>query len=276
MYRRERSAVWQCRYSVDGRWQRTSTHERELKLARRRAHDILVEANVRKKMNAAPITRFFRDVARSAVARMQKELAAGNGKVIFKDYISTIQKYLIPFFGKHKIDSVDYQLVEQFSAWRDKRMEKRPRRSTLLNHNAALNRVFDEAVIRGFMVESNRPKLVAKGKKSERRPDFSLEEVRALRTNFDAWIAQARTQGKALRADASGVGTQPHGELLQRGDAACFGPLAPVLQVLEQLLAGRGGTLPDHAQLATHVVHRLQGAVLFQRPRNALALGCGD
>ena len=200
VYRRERSAVWQCRYSVDGRWQRTSTHERELKLARRRAHDILVEANVRKKMNAAPITRFFRDVARSAVARMQKELAAGNGKVIFKDYISTIQKYLIPFFGKHKIDSVDYQLLEQFSAWRDKRMEKKPRRSTLLNHNAALNRVFDEAVIRGFMVESNRPKLVAKGKKSERRPDFSLEEVRALRTNFDAWIAQARADSVAVRA----------------------------------------------------------------------------
>ena len=200
VYRRERSAVWQCRYSVDGRWQRTSTHERDIKLAKRRAHDILVEANVRKKMNAAPITRFFRDVARSAVARMQKEIAAGHGKVIFKDYISTIQKYLIPFFGKHKIDSVDYQLVEQFSAWRDKRMEKKPRRSTLLNHNAALNRVFDEAVIRGFMVESNRPKLVAKGKKSERRPDFSLEEVRALRTNFDAWIAQARADSVAVRA----------------------------------------------------------------------------
>ena len=200
VYQRDRSAVWQCRYSVDGMWQRTSTHERELKLAKLRAHDILVEANVRKKMNAAPITRYFKDVARNAVARMEKELEQKHGKAIYKDYISIITKYLVPFFGKYKIDSIDYPLLEQFDAWRGKRMEKKPRRSTMLNHNAALNRVFDEAVIRGFMVESNRPKLVARGKKSERRPDFSLEEVRALRQNFDAWIAQGRADSVEVRA----------------------------------------------------------------------------
>lgn len=55
-----------------------------------------------------------------------------------------------------------------------------PKRSTTLNHNAALNRVFDEAIYRGFMYEINRPKLVAIGKKSERRPAFSIEEVRVL------------------------------------------------------------------------------------------------
>ena len=49
VYRRERSAVWQRRFSVDGVWQRTGTHERHIKLAKQRAHDILVEANVRKK-----------------------------------------------------------------------------------------------------------------------------------------------------------------------------------------------------------------------------------
>ena len=192
--------MWQCRYSVDGVWQRNSTHERDIKLARQRAHDILVEANVRKKLNVAPITRFFKDVAKNAVVRMTKELEQKQGKVIYKDYISITQKYLIPFFGKYKIDSIDYKLLEQFGDWRSKRMEKIPRRSTLLNHNAALNRVFDEAIIRGYMVQSNRPKLVAKGKKSERRPDFNLAEVRALRHNFDAWIEQGRADSVALRA----------------------------------------------------------------------------
>jgi hypothetical protein len=30
VYQRERSAIWQCRFNVDGRWQRTSTGTRDL------------------------------------------------------------------------------------------------------------------------------------------------------------------------------------------------------------------------------------------------------
>jgi integrase len=50
------------------------------------------------------------------------------------------------------------------------------------------------------MYEINRPKLIAVGKKSERRPAFSLEEIRALRNNFDSWIAKARTDSINLRS----------------------------------------------------------------------------
>ena len=64
-------------------------------------------------MNVAPITRFFKDVAKNAVLRMQKELEQKQGKVIYKDYISIIHKYLIPFFGKYKIDSIDFKLCSR-------------------------------------------------------------------------------------------------------------------------------------------------------------------
>ena len=97
IFQRPRSTVWQCRYQVDGKWQRESTKQYDLKKAK----------------------------------------------------------------ATH---------------------------STILNHNAALNRVFDEAIYRGFMYEINRHKLIAVGKKSERRPSFSIEEARALRANFDSWI----------------------------------------------------------------------------------------
>ncbi len=40
---------------------------------------ILIEARVRKKMNVAPITRFFKDIAKLAVQRMDKELDAKQG-----------------------------------------------------------------------------------------------------------------------------------------------------------------------------------------------------
>jgi len=54
IYQRELSAVWQCAFNVDGRWQRTSTNERGLAKAKKPAHDILVKANVKKELNIAP------------------------------------------------------------------------------------------------------------------------------------------------------------------------------------------------------------------------------
>jgi integrase len=50
------------------------------------------------------------------------------------------------------------------------------------------------------MYEINRPKLVALGKKSERRPAFSIEEVRALRANFDKWILKGKADSIELRS----------------------------------------------------------------------------
>lgn len=199
VFARPRSNVWQCRYQVGGKWQRQSTNERNLDEAKRVAHDLLIEANVRKKLNAAPITRLFKDVARHAIIRMEKLIADGEAKSMYKEYISIIEHYLIKFFGKHKIDSINHQLLEEFDAWRIAKMGEAPKHSTVLNHNAALNRVFDEGIYRGFMFEVHRPKLFALGKKSERRPAFDLEEIRALRANFDEWIKKARTDSVELR-----------------------------------------------------------------------------
>ena len=118
IFQRPRSKVWQCRFSVDGRWQRASTNEYDLKLAKARAHEILVEANVRKKMNAAPITRFFKDVAKLAVQRMEKAIEEKTAKVMYTEYIAIINKYLIKFFGKYKVDNITFPLLEQFDSWR--------------------------------------------------------------------------------------------------------------------------------------------------------------
>jgi len=72
---RERSSVWKCRYCIDNRWQRTSTGERDIAKAKLKAHELLMEANVRKRMNVAPITRYFNDVAQHAIKRMKNKLA---------------------------------------------------------------------------------------------------------------------------------------------------------------------------------------------------------
>lgn len=198
--RRERSRVWQCRFCIDGVWERVTTGERELALAIEKAKRLYIEAQVRKKNNITPITRQLKDVAKLVVAKMKKDIDNGNGKEIYRDYITAIERYYIPILGKYNIDSIDYQALEHFERQRMKKMgDKQPTHSTQLTHNAALNKIFDEAEYRGYLNKNNRPTLKAKGKKTERRVEFSIAEVKALRSNFDAWIATGRADTVELR-----------------------------------------------------------------------------
>ena len=197
---RERSSIWQCRYCVDGMWQRTSTGERDLRLAKAKAKELYLEAQWRKKSNVAPITRYFKDVARLVAKKLQNDIDGGHGKATYKDYLIAIEKYLIPSLGKYKVDSIDYKALDKLNADRLKKMKSAPTKSTLLTHNAALNRILDEAIYRGYMVASNKPVLIAKGKKSERRDEFTVKEIKALRGNFEKWIERGREDAKELRA----------------------------------------------------------------------------
>ncbi|NCY19550.1 MAG: hypothetical protein EBX28_08245 [Betaproteobacteria bacterium] len=112
VYKRERSAVWQCRFKIGDTWQRASTKERDLAKAIRKAHEIRMEAEIRRRSNLPVVTRRFRDVARLAVKRMEDEIEAGNGKSIYEDYISAIKVYLIPILGNRSITNINYEAIE--------------------------------------------------------------------------------------------------------------------------------------------------------------------
>ncbi|ALK87613.1 tyrosine-type recombinase/integrase [Limnohabitans sp. 63ED37-2] len=192
LYRRERSSIWQCRYKVGGVWQRASTKERKLKDAKEVAKELRITAEIRKRDNLPVITRKFRDVAKLAVQRMEQKLANGDGKVSYKDYIRIINEYLIPILGNRLITNIDSTALDYLDAERIRMMGRTPSNSTMLSQNAALNLVFDEAVLRNFLTDLNRPKLEAKGKKSTRHPAFTLKEIQAVINNFEAWIERAR------------------------------------------------------------------------------------
>lgn len=223
VYRRSRSGAWQCRYKVDGVWQRASTKQTDLVKAKAVAHKLLIAAEVRKEQNLPVVTRRFRDVANLAIERMDQELKSGKGKVSFKDYIRVITEYLIPILGKRVITSIDVSVLDELDAQRIIMMGKEPSKSTLLTHNSALNRVFDEAVMRGFLTESNRPTLESKGKDSERRAAFTLQEVKAMISLFPAWIERARNdlskESRTIMRDYAlmllDTGARPGRELLE-------------------------------------------------------------
>ena len=200
LYRRANSDLWQCRYKVDGVWQRATTKQADRDAAVRKAQELVIEAEIRKRSNLPFISRKFRHVAKLALDRMANELKTGRGKKSYSDYVRVINDYLIPFFGNHSITSVDIALLDDFDRWREQQMGKAPSHSTLLTQNAAMNRVIDEAVLRGFLTVANKPVLGAKGRVSERRAAFDMSEVQAMLRYFPAWIERARTdQSKQLR-----------------------------------------------------------------------------
>jgi len=189
---RSRSAAWQARFKVGDRWVRVSTKQRDKQSATKAAEELYLEAQFKHK-HAIPVqTRRFDAVAQLAVKSMEAALKGGQGKKVYNDYIIAIKRYLIPFFGKHHVHRIDYGMLKEFEDWRIKKMGKQPKASSIGTHNSALNRVFDEAIERGWITQSQRPELFNRGNDGERRPDFTLSEYRRLHQGLRYWAAKSR------------------------------------------------------------------------------------
>jgi integrase len=166
---------------------------RDLRDAKDKARDTYLEYKFRHKNDLPIVTKKFSDVARLAIEDMRKQLDSGLGKLVYRDYIVCVERYLIPFFGAPFLTSINYEKIQEFYVWRRTKIRRNPKASTLKTHNSALNRVFDQAVARGFLAHKNVPILVNKGEKSERRPDFTHEEYAMLIHKLPIWMKQGKT-----------------------------------------------------------------------------------
>jgi len=194
LYQREHSAVWQCRYKVANKWLRATTKETKFDLAVTRAKELLIEAEIRHRSGIPVVTKRFKDIAELAIDRMERDLKGGLGKVIYKDYIRIIREHFIPSLGQRLITNIDYDALEQYYRDREERYGVAISNTHRKTQNAAFNRVFDEAIVRGYLTESNRPKLDGKTKVGERRPAFELHELKALLKNLGPYIESSRTR----------------------------------------------------------------------------------
>ena len=199
LFKRPRSEVWQCRFQIDKKWQRTSTNSYDFEEAKEKAFELIQEAGFRKRMNYVPVTRNFKNVAEFTIKKLDEAKHTPDYKPVFEEYKSLITKFFIPFFGKYKIDSINYQLIEEFKSWHATKSGKKLSRSAQLNHNAALKKIFDYAEANGYIHAVNRPKLTATGKSGDRRPYFSIPEVVNLQANFDNWIRQTKEDSIPIR-----------------------------------------------------------------------------
>jgi integrase len=192
LFKRVNSPVWHVRYKAHGKWERMTTKCDSLREAKSRAVDIVTNAWFREKNNLPAVSKRFKSVAKLAISRMEDLMASGQGKATYKTYCQAINNYLIPILGNHNVDRIDNAVLVEFQKQRLTMMGKTPSASVLNNHNSALNRVFDEALERGYMTKLQVPVLRNDGLKSERRPDFTLEEYRALHRGMRSWLRDAR------------------------------------------------------------------------------------
>lgn len=156
--KRGRSPYWQARFRIGRKWIRTSTKCEDVKEAQAVATTLHAKAELKEEMGLPVITCKFKSVAEAVKADLQNQRDSGEGKVVFKDYIAAIDMYLIPFFGSYNVNSIDYALLQKFAGHRRKKMRREPAKSTINTHTAALNRVFDEAVLQGYVVQSQVPR----------------------------------------------------------------------------------------------------------------------
>jgi len=108
----------------------------------------------------------------------------------YKDYVGALNKYHIPFFDRTYITSIDQQKIKEFEIWRIKKAGKVLNKSTILNHNAALQMVFKEAIENQWMLPVQVPVLTAKGEQGSRRAAFTeyeydtvIETLESMRDN---------------------------------------------------------------------------------------------
>ncbi|WP_171122052.1 MULTISPECIES: tyrosine-type recombinase/integrase [unclassified Ruegeria] len=186
--KRSGSDNWYARLTLDnGKRIVKSTKTDDLEEAKERAIELYHDTKARIANNLPAQTRKFKHVAEYAIKRMQDALENGTGKQAYKDYISALRIWLIPYFGKTDVDKIDMPALKAFDAWRTDANKKPFSQSGINNHNAALNRVFDEAVLQKWLVQSMRPTLLNKGVKSESRGSFTDAEYKKIYTALRGW-----------------------------------------------------------------------------------------
>jgi len=73
----------------------------------------------------------FAVVAKAVIEDLRLVASRSNGKVVYRDYITVIERYLIPFFGQKTFEAITPEVLRDFDGWRTTRLRKVPRASVV-------------------------------------------------------------------------------------------------------------------------------------------------
>ncbi len=195
LVRRDDSKKWQAHYKLENlkTWFRRSTDTANVKEASKIAERMWMKATFDLEEGRPVISRKFKPVAEIVLRRLEAEISAGTAKPSSRDYVSAINLYLIPFYGAYNVDGIKPSVISEFHVWRRDKVGRELSGSAQNNHNAALNLIFDEAIERGYMTAYERPLTKNTGAESDRRAEFSHEELEAMMKYAAKFILDGRT-----------------------------------------------------------------------------------
>ncbi|MEZ8095262.1 tyrosine-type recombinase/integrase [Photobacterium swingsii] len=168
IYLPDNTDVWQLRYKDDkGKWVTRSTKERDMVRAISSVENI-IRSNVPNVID---------------VCYAWEKLQPKNRKT--RDYVNALHKWIVPYIGHCKIDDITQKDISDMYTnsigYFETTKGRKPSKSTLLNWNAALNAVFDYAIINGLVHHTQLPKLSVKnGTRPKRRVAFTDEQIKTL------------------------------------------------------------------------------------------------
>lgn len=183
LYKRDGSNTecWYARFKNPrtGKWKKFSTKETELekaKLVAQRQFDVRVELI---KNNIDIDTKRFSHVADYVIKQLQADINAGTGKKTYQDYIRVIKRFK-EFFGNKYIGNITHQDLVEFDQERSRKLGRKAKQSTVNLANVALGKVYQTAIEKGWMHQSQTVTFRNDGKKGERRAYFELHEYQKL------------------------------------------------------------------------------------------------
>jgi integrase len=195
LIRRDGTSKWQVHYKIDGvkKWYRQTTGTKDLSQAKKLAERMFMKATFAYEDGKPIVSKKFKPVAEFVLNRLLEKVKHGTAKPSDKDYISALRIYLIPFYSQYNVDSINPAAISAFHDWRRETVGRELSGSAQNNHNAAFNLVIDEAIERGYMTEYMRPATKNTGGESDRRAEFSHEELQKLLEFAPQFVERGRT-----------------------------------------------------------------------------------
>jgi len=183
VYRRVGAATpnWYVRVKIDktGKWKKFTSKTDDLDKAKEFAirKAMLFEEMINN--NLAVDTKRFSYVADYVIKELQADIDSGTGKATYVDYIRAINRFKT-FFGNKYIGNITYQDLVDFDRERTRKLGRKAKQSTVNVANTALLRVFNSAVRKGWVHQSQVVSYKNDGLRGERRPYFELHEYQKL------------------------------------------------------------------------------------------------
>ncbi len=188
---RSRSTKWQAHIKMPGdkpfRFStKTSDEEQARDIALQKEAEIKV---LIKKGFPAGVGKTFKYAATRYREGLEKVVQVGTATPSQKTYLGILNKWIIPFFGDHRLDAIDGHVIALFDAHRKSEMGREPAKSTINQHNIVIRGVFEHAVHQKWCKKSDMPMLNVKkkGRKKEKRGYFEVEQFNTLMKFMQQW-----------------------------------------------------------------------------------------